>query len=92
MRYIEYIYLGLAGMSLTFLVTEYERLGTMQMTFMLLGMGIFAFMFAFRRKQRQQMEAYEREEMEKIEEELADWAEDQEKAHEQRHGAQSDES
>lgn len=81
MRYIEYIYLILAGMSFTFMVTEYERLSGYRMGFVLLAMGIFAFMFTFRRSQRIRFEKIEAEQMEEMEKELADWAEEQEQAH-----------
>lgn len=80
MRYIEFVYLTLAGMSFTFFVTEYDRLEGRQMIFVLLAMGIFAFMFAFRRKQRLAFERLEQAEMDKLEAELADWAEEQEQA------------
>ncbi len=80
MRYIEYVYLILAGMSFTFLVTEYDRLEGHRFFLILLSMGIFAFMFAFRRSQRKRFEAIEAERVEEIERELAEWAEEQDEA------------
>lgn len=78
MRYIEYVYLILAGMSFTFMVTEYERLNGQRLTFVLLAMGIFAFMFTFRRSQRIRFEKLEEEKMEEMQAEMAEWAEEQE--------------
>lgn len=91
MRYIEYIYLILSGMSFTFLVTEYERLNGFRIGFVLLSMGIFAFMFTFRRSQRIRFEKIEAEQMEEMEKELADWAEEQEEAHSNKAAGRSDE-
>lgn len=72
MRYIEYVYLGLALMSLTFLATEFETLSQRTVILMCVSMGIFAFMFAFRRGQRLSMERRMAEEMDDIWEELAE--------------------
>lgn len=91
MRYIEYIYLILAGMSFTFMVTEYERLNGYRMGFVLLAMGIFAFMFTFRRSQRIRFEKIEAEQMEEMEKELAEWAEEQDEAHAARQAKRSEE-
>lgn len=91
MRYIEYIYLILSGMSFTFMVTEYERLNGFRIGFVLLSMGIFAFMFTFRRSQRIRFEKIEAEQMEEMEKELADWAEEQEEAHTNKTAARSEE-
>lgn len=77
MRYIEYVYLILSGMSFTFMVTEYERLDGRRLTFVLLAMGIFAFMFMFRRAQRIRFEKLEEEKMEEMEAEMAEWAEEE---------------
>lgn len=70
MRYIEYVYLILAGMSLTFLATEFDSLSQRTVILMCVSMGIFAFMFAFRRAQRKSMEQRMEEEMDEIWEEL----------------------
>lgn len=78
MRYIEYVYLVLAGMSFTFMVTEYERLNGQRITFVLLALGIFAFMYTFRRSQRIRFEKMEAEQIEELEEEMAEWAEEEE--------------
>lgn len=91
MRYIEYIYLILSGMSFTFLVTEFDRLNGVRIGFVLLSVGIFAFMFTFRRSQRIRFEKIEAEQMEEMEKELADWAEEQEEAHSNKAAARSDE-
>lgn len=91
MRYIEYIYLILAGMSFTFMVTEYERLSGYRMGFVLFSMGIFAFMFTFRRSQRIRFEKIEAEQMEEMEKELADWAEEQEEVHTNKTAVRSEE-
>lgn len=72
MRYIEYVYLALAFMSLTFLATEFDHLSQRTIILMCLSMGIFAFMFAFRRGQRKSMEKRLEEEMDEIWEELAE--------------------
>lgn len=91
MRYIEYIYLILAGMSFTFMVTEYEHLNGYRVGFVLLSMGMFAFMFTFRRSQRIRFEKIEAEQMEEMENDLADWAEEQDQAHAAKTTRRSDE-
>ena len=89
MRYIEFVYLGLAGMSFTFMVTEYERLNGQRLVFVLISMTIFAFMFAFRRSQRKRFELLEQQHVNELEEELANWAEEQE-AHQKASQANKD--
>lgn len=70
LRYIEYVYLVLAGMSLVFLATEFDSLSQRTVILMCISMGIFAFMFAFRRAQRISMEKRMEEEMDEIWEDL----------------------
>ncbi|MDP5170284.1 MAG: hypothetical protein NWR72_08555 [Bacteroidia bacterium] len=90
MRYIEFVYLGLAGMSFTFMVTEYERLNGQRLVFVLISMTIFAFMFAFRRSQRKRFELLEQEHVNELEEELANWADEQEEARQKASQANKD--
>lgn len=71
MKYIEYVYLLLAFMCLIFLGTEFGNLATRQVISVCVAMGIFSFMFAFRRSQRMRMEG-------QMDELLAEWAEDAE--------------
>ena len=71
MRYIEYVYLVLMGMALIFLATEYQNLDQRTIILMCVSMGIFGFMFAFRRVQRKSMEKRMEEEMDEVWQELA---------------------
>ena len=76
MRYIEYIYLVVAGVLLAYLATEYEKMGTTNFIAILAGIGISAFMFSFRRNQRLKFEELDREEFAKEEEEEAELKEE----------------
>lgn len=74
MKYIEYVYLMLAIMCLIFLATEFSTLVTRQVVSICIAMGIFSFMFAFRRGQRKRMEG----QMDSL---LEEWAEIGEEVH-----------
>jgi len=82
MKYIEYVYLTLACMSLIFMVTEFERLSQQTVILMCISMGVFAFMFSFRRNQRKVMEKRMEEEMDDVWAELAQEEEDDDKKRE----------
>ena len=66
MKYIEYVYLILAGMVLLFLATDFEDLPRRTVIYLLIAMGIFSFMFAFRRSQRLRFERFEAEELARL--------------------------
>lgn len=69
MKYFEYVYAILMSMSLIFLVKEWEVLPTQSRVMLCVVMGIFAFMFSFRRSQRIRAEKEYYEEMEALEQE-----------------------
>ncbi|MEM7655031.1 MAG: hypothetical protein AAF399_02790 [Bacteroidota bacterium] len=67
MKYFEYTYLVLIAMCLVFLVVNYEDLIPNSRIYLLVFMGLFSFMFAYRRtvrirSERKQSEAEEESE------------------------------
>lgn len=67
MKYFEYTYLVLVAMCLVFLVVNYDSLIPDTRIYLLIFMGLFSFMFAFRRTSRLRSErkaAQEEEESE----------------------------
>ena len=70
LRYVEYIWLGVAVVLLIFLVTSFVELKPINMAGILIGIAIASFMFSFRRRQRLSREQAEQEEIERIEKEL----------------------
>ncbi|WNJ21271.1 hypothetical protein [Pontibacter sp. G13] len=70
MKLLEYIYLALAVGCLGFLVTEFNSLSQTQIALLFVAMGIFGFMFSFKRSQRIKFEQFVAEE--EAEEEVSD--------------------
>ncbi|MFK7922144.1 MAG: hypothetical protein AB8H47_09315 [Bacteroidia bacterium] len=67
--YIEYLYLILMIMAVIFLATEFDELlksGTLYP--ILIATALFAFMYVFRRSQRQQLDKYMDDKMRDLEE------------------------
>ncbi len=56
MKYIEYVYLGLSLLGMTYLITTFRDLNTQTAVFVIIGMTITSFMYSFRRNQRILME------------------------------------
>ena len=69
MRYIEYLYLVFAIGLTGFMAVNFSELPTGNKLLFGLAIALCAFMFSFRRKQRQIMDQHERERIEKLEEE-----------------------
>jgi hypothetical protein len=65
-RYIEYVYLVLALMIVVFMGLNARHMATHQIALTALGAFISAFMFSFRRAQRQSYEKREQEELEEM--------------------------
>jgi K+ transporter len=70
MKQIEYIYLGLCIIGIVFLATEFKDMNNLTRILAILGVGIMAFMYAFRRNSRILLEKnWDEEESEEVVEE-----------------------
>ena len=72
MRYIEYVYLVIAIGLVGYLTTHYADFNNTNKIAFIIGIVLASFMFSFRRQQRLRMEAEEREELRRLEEEVND--------------------
>lgn len=72
MRYVEYIYLGVAVMLLIFFALKYEHFNTLNTAGLLTAIGICSFMYSFRRQQRLKMEEAEKERLKELESIIGD--------------------
>ncbi|MEM6263049.1 MAG: hypothetical protein AAGI38_11120 [Bacteroidota bacterium] len=70
MKYIEYVWLGIAGMQIIFLSLQFRNLPTAPLVALMVGITICGFMYSFRRGQRQLIEKREKEELEALEKEV----------------------
>ena len=62
LKYIEYLWLTVAIGLMVLLVWGYKEMNTYNMVGIIVGMGISAFMFSFRRRQRKLQEQREQDE------------------------------
>jgi hypothetical protein len=72
MRYFEYVYLLVAVCISVFIVVNYKNMTMTNVVMSSLGAGISAFMFSFRRSQRQIFERQEAEDLDKLKQEAED--------------------
>ena len=71
-RYIEYLYLAFAVLLTGWLAFNFAELPTRNKIVFGLAIGLCAFMYSFRRKQRQVLDEAERERIKKLEEEAGE--------------------
>lgn len=71
-RYFEYLYLAVALGLVAFLAMDFQEMTTGNIIVLMVGILLSSFMYSFRRKQRQVLEAEDRKEMEALEAEIAD--------------------